>query len=124
MKRSVSLLLVVLAACHASTAKNPDGRPLETDETDPKSAAVASAIEEAPFSLTAGDGTGLQLAAIEAKAVVDGPLAFTELHLTFDNPNDRVLEGTFRIALPQGASLGRFAMKIDDAWQEGEVVEL
>src|SRR5207253_1332298 len=54
----------------------------------------------------------------------DGPLAFTEMSLAFENPNDRVLEGTFRITLPRGASLGRFAMKIDGQWQEGEVVEL
>ena len=30
---------------------------------------------------------------------------------------------TFRITLPQGASLSRFAMKVGGAWQEGEVVE-
>src|SRR5262249_41760235 len=72
----------------------------------------------------ASDGTGLRLASMQANAVVDGPLAFTELHLTFENPIERMLEGTFRIRLPQNASLGRFAMKINGAWQEGEVVEL
>jgi hypothetical protein len=125
MKRPIPLLLVVLAACHASpSAKIPEA---PTAESDPSGASVPLASREAPeppIALTASDGTGLQLAAIEARAVVDGPLAFTELHLAFDNPNDRVLEGTFRIALPQGASLGRFAMKINEAWQEGEVVEL
>jgi len=122
MKRPASLALVILAACHAApSAKNPEPQAVETD---PASARVAYAVEESPISLTASDGTGLGLAAIEARAVVDGPLAFTELHLTFENPNDRVLEGTFRIALPNGASLGRFAMRIDGKWQEGEVVEL
>ncbi len=77
----------------------------------------------APLSLTASDGTGLQLLALEARSVVQPPLAFTELTLVFQNPEDRVLEGQFRIALPQGASLSRFAMKLEDRWQEGEVLE-
>jgi tetratricopeptide (TPR) repeat protein len=77
-----------------------------------------------PLRLTASDGTGLRLAAIEARAIVEEPLAFTELRLTFDNPEDRVLEGTFQITLPEGAAISRFAMRMgDDAWQEGEVVE-
>jgi tetratricopeptide (TPR) repeat protein len=56
--------------------------------------------------------------------VANAPLAFTELHLTFENPENRVIEGQFRITLPVGASVSRFAMKIDERWQEGEVVEL
>lgn len=78
---------------------------------------------EIPIRLTSSDGTGLRMASLRANAVVEDPLAFTELHLVFENPEDRVLEGTFRITLPQGASLSRFAMKVGDAWQEGEVVE-
>jgi hypothetical protein len=78
---------------------------------------------EVPIRLTASDGTGLKLTALSASAAVEDPLALTELHLTFENPEDRILEGTFRITLPQGASLSRFAMKVGGAWQEGEVVE-
>jgi hypothetical protein len=78
---------------------------------------------EAPLTLTASDGTGLRLVELEARAIVEGPLAFTELRVTFDNPDDRRLEGTFAITLPEGAALGRFAMKIGDSFQEGEVVE-
>jgi len=85
---------------------------------------AAFAVPESPIGLTASDGTGLRLLELRAEAVIDGPLAFTELHLSFENPLDRTLEGTFRIALPQNASLGRFAMKIGEQWQEGEVVEL
>lgn len=81
------------------------------------------ATAEVPIRLTASDGTGLKLIALKAEAAVEDPLALTELHLTFENPEDRVLEGTFRITLPQGASLSRFAMKVGNAWQEGEVVE-
>src|SRR5512139_2652568 len=40
----------------------------------------------APFTLTASDGSGLVATRIDAKAVTQGPLAFTELHLYFANP--------------------------------------
>jgi tetratricopeptide (TPR) repeat protein len=77
----------------------------------------------APISLTASDGTGLRLAAVSADGVLEPPLAFTELRLSFDNPRDEVIEGRFRIALPPGAAISRFAMEIGGRWQEGEVVE-
>ncbi len=80
--------------------------------------------EEAPLSLTASDGSGLRLVKLDARGVVEEPLAFTELRLTFENPQDRVIEGQFRVTLPQGASVSRFAMRIGEQWQEGEVVEL
>lgn len=83
----------------------------------------AFAAEDAPVSLTASDGTGLKLVKLQARAVVTDPLAFTELTLTFQNPLDRVLEGQFKVMLPQGATVSRFAMKVNDRWQEGEVVE-
>lgn len=79
--------------------------------------------DEPPMSLTGTDGTGLELVAVEARGVVDGPLAFTELHLTFNNPQDRQREGRFEITLPPGAAVSRFAMKIGSSWRESEVVE-
>jgi tetratricopeptide (TPR) repeat protein len=79
---------------------------------------------EAPMSLTASDGTGLALVSLRAEAVAEAPLAFTELRMVFENPEQRVLEGQFRVTLPVGATVSRFAMKIDESWQEGEVVEL
>src|SRR5437762_2696781 len=78
---------------------------------------------ESPLELTASDGSGLTLTALAADVVIDDPLAFTELHLTFRNPENRVREGRFRITLPQGAVVSRFAMRVGDRWQEGEVVE-
>ncbi|MBK6923043.1 MAG: hypothetical protein IPH07_36990 [Deltaproteobacteria bacterium] len=77
----------------------------------------------APLSLTASDGTGLRLVSLRARAVVEGPLAFTELHLEFDNPAARTIEGQFTIDLPEGSAISRFAMLIGGEWQEGEVVE-
>ncbi len=76
-----------------------------------------------PLTLTASDGTGLTLTKLSARAVVNAPLAFTELTLTFDNPRDRVVEGTFSITLPPRATISRFAMRTADGIQEGEVVE-
>jgi hypothetical protein len=93
-------------------AKHPENRP-----------AVERAEPAAPISLTASDGTGLSLVAVEAKGALEPPLGFTELHLTFENPREQRIEGRFRIALPPGAALSRFAMKIGGSWQEGEVVE-
>ncbi|MDC0668595.1 VIT domain-containing protein [Nannocystis radixulma] len=78
----------------------------------------------APFSLTTQDGTGLKLLSVKSRAVVEDPLAFTELHLAFQNPNDRVIEGRFEINLPPNSAISRFAMLIDGRWQEAEVVEL
>ncbi|HWB75754.1 MAG TPA: AgmX/PglI C-terminal domain-containing protein [Nannocystaceae bacterium] len=77
----------------------------------------------APLALTATDGTELRLLSIDAEAVIEQPLAFTQMHLVFQNVEMRTIEGRFRIELPEHAAISRFAMKIGDAWQEGEVVE-
>ena len=76
-----------------------------------------------PMSLTGSDGSGLELRKLTARAVVEGPLAFTELHMTFHNPESRRREGRFAITLPSGAAISRFAMNINGHWMEGEVVE-
>lgn len=76
-----------------------------------------------PFTLTASDGSGLLVTRIDARAVVEGPLAYTELHLYFHNPEARTREGTFAITLPPGAAVSRFAMEVNGALQEAEVVE-
>jgi tetratricopeptide (TPR) repeat protein len=87
------------------------------------SAQIATDQVQAPWSLTATDGSGLILTRVEAKAVFEGPLAFTELHLHFHNPEDRVREGTFAITLPNRAAVSRFAMENNGQWMEAEVVE-
>jgi Vault protein inter-alpha-trypsin domain len=81
------------------------------------------AVQQAPISLTAADGTGLKLISLRARAVVEGPLAFTELHLAFRNPKPKTIEGRFAITLPDGAAISRFAMRLPQGWQEAEVVE-
>ncbi|MBW2527455.1 MAG: hypothetical protein JRI23_24955, partial [Deltaproteobacteria bacterium] len=77
----------------------------------------------APITLHAADGTELGLRKVKGRSVVEGPLAFTELELSFENRSDRTVEGRFRIALPGNAAVSRFAMRIDGRWQEAEVVE-
>ena len=77
-----------------------------------------------PFSLTSSEGIGLELLSLRSRAVVADPLAFTELHMVFQNPQDRQIEGRFEINLPSGAAISRFAMLINGQWQEAEVVEL
>ena len=76
-------------------------------------------LGRAPVSLTASDGTGLRLVSLTARAVVQEPLAFTELRLVFANPTDRTIEGRFEIDMPQHAAISRFSMKVHGAWQEG-----
>lgn len=129
----LTLAAVVFASGFAKDTASP-GRPATAAPVTvrfapasfqfPKTAAEAPEAEaSAPISLTASDGTGLALVGLEANAVLEPPLAFTELHLTFENPRDARIEGRFQIALPPGAALSRFAMKLGDTWQEGEVVE-
>lgn len=83
----------------------------------------SSPIERVPMSLTAGDGSGLRLVSITGTVVLEDPLAFTELRLTFDNPEDRRREGRFELDLPPDAALSRLAMRVGSRWMEGEVVE-
>ncbi|HEU4786851.1 MAG TPA: VIT domain-containing protein, partial [Gemmatimonadaceae bacterium] len=131
------LATVLLAACsgHADTSTvDPIGpTPIEVMPASTKVMRVTNLIaqapqrdaqnREAPWSLTASDGNGLALTRVDGKAVVEGPLAFTELHLYFHNPEDRRREGTFSITLPQGAVVSRFAMENEGQLQEAEVVE-
>jgi tetratricopeptide (TPR) repeat protein len=122
--------LGLLLALGCTTTGTPQGRgqtaPLKVPEKvlaiafDDIPSQVAATV---PLSLTASDGSGLKLVSLQARAVLDDPVAFTELHLSFENPSDRVMEGTFSIVLPQGAAISRFAMKNDAGFQEGEVVE-
>ncbi|HEY4117731.1 MAG TPA: VIT domain-containing protein, partial [Byssovorax sp.] len=88
-------------------------------------AAFAKRYETAaapPVRLAASDGSELGLKSLSATVTVEGPLAHTELHFTFTNPDARQKEGRFSITLPAGAAVGRFAMKNADGWREARVV--
>src|SRR5688572_8652009 len=118
-----AVALVILAACGNSGSSPPAAKVKEGKEAALAYGEAKPAAPVVPIALTTGDGTGLTMTALDAEAVVDGPLAFTELRLTFQNPEDRILEGRFAITLPEGAAVSRFAMKIDGKWMEAEVVE-
>ena len=118
-----------VAACHDAGSRPPVTPSLglagsSASELDLGAPAIRFALKEEPLlGLTASDGTGLRLASLNAQAVIDGSVAFTELRLAFDNPESRTLEGRFRIALPSGASLQRFAMKIGELTAAREAYE-
>ncbi|MDH5676801.1 MAG: VIT domain-containing protein [Myxococcales bacterium] len=120
-----------LASVGACALESDDSAPMQAaadgDERQDSELGVRVAQDgraaRAPFSLTASDGTGLALRALQAKVVLEPPLAFTQLELAFDNPEDRRLEGRFEIALPKEASISRLALQIGEHYQEGEVVE-
>lgn len=119
------VVLAMTAACHARKPP-PSSFPTEpTRSAHPRGIRpqLFPSTPQAPFTLTTGDGTSLRLEHMKARGLVDAPLAFTELHLTFRNPEPRNMEGRFSITLPPGASISRFAMKVWNTWQEGEVVE-
>ncbi len=139
MKANAVVVLVMAAACQSGESHTQTDSvyrlPTEMLQAAPDSAAptamqlIASEAPPTqtdvppPFTLTASDGSGLQVTRIDARAVVQGPLAFTELHLYFRNPEARTREGTFAITLPANAAVSRFAMEIDGQFQEAEVVE-
>jgi tetratricopeptide (TPR) repeat protein len=126
--RVVSILAIGLglASFGACSAKKDKGDPTEIAGPLTPQLGFAEAeqqVESAPITLTASDGSGLTLVALEARTVIEDPLAFTELHLTFHNPEPRRREGRFQIVLPEAAAISRFAMRVGAEFQEGEVVE-
>ncbi|HEY3802720.1 MAG TPA: VIT domain-containing protein [Kofleriaceae bacterium] len=125
-----SALAFFVAACSHTAAVGPStpevvpvGTPLTAATASVASQQIARADIEPPWSLTASDGSGLVLVRVEAKSVLQGPLAYTELHLWFHNPEARRREGTFQIHLPEHAAVSRFAMESDGQMLEAEVVE-
>lgn len=139
----LAALLVAAAACGKQSASGPAADPSANPKAGPQLGAAPPATPAAsatpvsaglktaaakdlpppPLQLTASDGQGLQLTKLTARAVLDGPLALTELHLTFANTEARQRQGTFEMTLPPGAQVSRFAMKNAGSWMEGEVVE-
>ena len=127
-------LLVFAVGCQVGVGEPPAPSPRAEPTAPPLTVPVTPAAQvlaepppagdaAPPWTLTASDGSGLQLTRVDAKAVVQGPLAFTELHLYFHNPEARTREGTFAITLPAGAAVSRFAMEQDGRFQEAEVVD-
>jgi outer membrane protein OmpA-like peptidoglycan-associated protein len=94
-----------------------EAQPALAASVDDKGGAPA-----APIALTGEDGTALQMVSLKVSAAIEEPLAFTELRMGFRNAQPRTIEGRFDVTLPEGASVSRWAMRLGDGWQEGEVV--
>ena len=75
------------------------------------------------LTLKGPDGQELVLKKLYMKVVVDGPLSLTEMSMTFHNPQLRMIEGKFKIALPEGATISRLSKEVEGKMMEGEVVE-
>src|SRR5262245_59466299 len=99
MKQLLALALTVLlsgcvAQAHLASAARRSG-PFErvtlawNDPPAPDAPGRAEPSTKPWMSLTASDGSGLEMDSYRAKAVVDGPLVFTELHLEFHNRQPR-----------------------------------
>ncbi len=125
MPRAAACLLglIVLAGVLACGSAPSEPRPAAQTALLPEPGLARERPAPPPFQLTSTDGVGLKIAAVRATTVIEDPLAFTELHLTFENPEARTLEGRFTFTIPPGASLSRFGMKINGRMMEGEVVE-
>jgi tetratricopeptide (TPR) repeat protein len=130
----IAIVGVAVAGCSmAPVASTPYLSPPQSSDSATGFAGMTRALNElrkrhdekrtsAPIALSTTDGNGLILRSIKSRAVIDGPLAVTELKLMFENPEQRIREGRFTIALPDGAAISRLAMVINSQWMEAEVV--
>lgn len=65
----------------------------------------------------------IRLSNLDIQIRMSGFVARTTLDLTFDNPNDRVLEGEFVFPLAAGQSVAGYALEVNGAMREGVVVD-
>ncbi len=65
----------------------------------------------------------VQLQSVRIRGEVSGRLAFTELEMTFFNPNARILEGELQFPLLDGQNVASFAMDVNGAMREAVPVD-
>jgi tetratricopeptide (TPR) repeat protein len=117
----LALALAVIACTEKPTPVDPDAI---VSATHARLRARASERDDPrPIRLRSRDGIDLPLVRLEARGMVEDPLAFTELHMDFENPEPRPLDATLRVQLPAHARVTRFAVLIEGSWREAEVVE-
>ena len=123
-RTAILLLATALAACHGLPAPKSvvaTAAPLAFAVVQPATNALP---DLSPASLTTTDGMGLAIPSLLSTTRIYGPLAETEVRLTFENPSPKRIEGRFRFLLPPRASLSHLAMKIDGQWREADAAEL
>jgi len=117
----LALLLVIACRSHAGPLSPHDGVPVASLRDD-RPVLPTPPRQPPPVSLTSTDGSGRVLISLGARAVVDDPLALTELRLQFASVREE--ESSFEILLPPGAQVTRFATRDGRGpWKEAEVVE-
>jgi tetratricopeptide (TPR) repeat protein len=87
---------------------------------------VALAQSQPPPALMVpveGKQKPIQLSEVAIRTVVRGFLAETRMTMTFENPYDRVLEGTLYFPLPEGATVSGYGLDINGQLVDGVVVE-
>ena len=72
--------------------------------------------------------TGIHLAPIQVQShhvsvTIKDSVAVTTLESVFYNPNHRVLEGTYLLALPKGSSIAKFSLWIDGKEMPAELLD-
>jgi len=70
-----------------------------------------------------GEKAQLAIESIETDIFFYQDLSETILTITFENPENRVVEGEFAIPLPPGATVSSYALDVNGAMREGVVVE-
>jgi hypothetical protein len=140
------LCLLALAACagsrpEGSLSRRPEHGPPPPDTPvdvtpawDSQPAAMDPPAEGPLVSLEARWGAKgkLPLRELDAQVVVEGPLAFTELRLVFENTSDHLIEvnpkklvvpsyARLDLRLPRGGALARYAVEHTDGWTEAEM---
>lgn len=102
------------------TAKVPNAPGVSVAFSIP---AAAPSAPPAPISLVDGRSS-FALRSVSSTTRITGPLATTEMRLVFENPEPRVREGRFRLALPERSFVTRVAMKVDGVFREADSVAL
>lgn len=125
--RFAGLRVVVLATSVATAcATNPAPRAstdswlesLDATADEPASPRARSA----PIGMSTRRGDALTLRKLSVHGVVSEPIAFTELAMTFVNPDPRAHTGVFHVDLPADARISRFAVKMGQRWVDAEVI--
>lgn len=116
---ALGMLAVLPAATCGPSVVEPPFEPPSPASAQPE----RRESDDRPISLLARDGTDLPLISLEVRGAVEDPLAFTELHLVFENPEPRSHDATLDVRLPSTARVTRFAALIEGSWREAEVVE-
>jgi TonB-dependent SusC/RagA subfamily outer membrane receptor len=104
MRYIILVSLLICMACNKSYAQHQTALPQLTVQADSQK-------------------TNLQVSKLDIQISVTGNIASTVYDITFYNPFDRILEGSFELPLAEGQSVFRYGLDINGTMREGVVVE-